>query len=233
MKARCVSVKKNSSYSNSYYFYYWFSGGDSPEVVGVWQALTSRSQAGFPNFKGARFFLWFLRKGVRDMDEESLFWRSIPEEQVMDTPLSGFRYSPFLPENKPGPFQRKEEVKSISIPRWWKYWKQIQKKNIREVYRNGTDQRWKTEGRKKERNRSKGTLFPQYPPISSLSSIGKGEKSSLPPIYGDIVEAFPSVKYLKFQVFDNIPDFSLYIRQREFTIMAFISKAVDLHFKSR
>ncbi len=55
------------------------------------------------------------------MDEESLFWRSIPEEQVMDTPLSGFRYSPFLPENKPGPFQRKEEVKSISIPRWWKY----------------------------------------------------------------------------------------------------------------
>lgn len=35
MKVRCVPVKMNSFLNNSFYFYYWFIGGDSPEVVGV------------------------------------------------------------------------------------------------------------------------------------------------------------------------------------------------------
>lgn len=55
------------------------------------------------------------------MEEEGGFWRNIIEEQVMEAPLSGFRFSPFFPENRVDFFQEREAVKSVVIPHWWKY----------------------------------------------------------------------------------------------------------------
>jgi hypothetical protein len=61
-----------------------------------------------------------MQKGVRLMEEDG-FWRNIIEEQVMDAPLSGFRFSTFFPENRAGLFHEREAVKSKVIPHWWKY----------------------------------------------------------------------------------------------------------------